>query len=60
MNKYYHAFNICVLFGDLAECKKDVMSRFMKGFNSEIQSMLIHETNSHIGHLCSLAQIAEK
>jgi hypothetical protein len=55
VNKYYHEFKICVLFGGLAECKKDVMSRFMKGLNSEIQIVLIHETYIHIAHLFSLA-----
>jgi hypothetical protein len=30
VNKYYHEFKICVLFDGLDECKKDVMSRFMK------------------------------
>jgi hypothetical protein len=60
VNEYYHEFKICVLFGGLDECNKDVMSRFMKGLNSEIQTMLIHETYSYIGHLFLLAQIAEK
>jgi hypothetical protein len=59
VNEYYHEFKICVLFGGLDECRKDVMSRFMKGLNSEIQTMLIHETYSYIGHLFLLAQIAE-
>jgi hypothetical protein len=36
------------------------MSRFLKGLNSEIQTMLIHETYSYIGHLFLLARIAEK
>jgi hypothetical protein len=60
VNEYYHEFKICVLFGGLDECKKDVMSRFMKGLNSKIQTMLIHETYIHIGHLLLLARIAEK
>jgi hypothetical protein len=60
MNEYYHKFKICVLFGSLDECKKDVMSRFMKGLNSKIQIMLIHETYSYIGHLFLVARIAEK
>jgi hypothetical protein len=60
VNEYYHEFKICVLFGGLDECKKDVMSRLMKGLNSEIQTMLIHETYSYIGHLFLLARIAEK
>jgi hypothetical protein len=60
VNEYYHEFKICVLFGSLDECNKDVMSRFMKGLNSKIQTMLIHETYNHIGHLFLLARIAEK
>jgi hypothetical protein len=60
VNEYYHEFKICVLFGGLDECKKDVMSRFMKGLNSEIETMLIHEIYSYIGHLFLLARIAEK
>jgi hypothetical protein len=60
VNEYYHEFKICVLFGSLDECKKDVMCRFMKGLNSEIQTMLIHEIYNYIGHLFLLAQIAKK
>jgi hypothetical protein len=60
VNEYYHEFKICVLFGSLDECKKDVMSRFMKGLNSKIQTMLIHGTYNYIGHLFLLARIAEK
>jgi hypothetical protein len=60
VNEYYHDFKICVTFGGLDECKKDVMSRFMKGLNSEIQTMLTHETYSYIGHMFLLARIAEK
>jgi hypothetical protein len=59
VNEYYQEFKICVLFGGLDECKKDVMSRFMKGLNPEIQTMLIHETYSYIGHLFLFARIAE-
>jgi hypothetical protein len=44
VNEYYHECKDCVLFDGLDECKKDVLSRFMKGLNSEIQTMLIHET----------------
>jgi hypothetical protein len=58
VNEYYLEFKICVLFGVLDECKKDVMSRFMKGLNSEIQTMLIHETYSYISHLFLLARIS--
>jgi hypothetical protein len=60
VNEYYHEFKICMLFGSLDECKKDVMSRFMKGLNSEIQTTLIHETYNYIGLLFLLARIAEK
>jgi hypothetical protein len=38
INEYYHEFKIRVLFGSLDECKKDVMSRFMKELNSEIRT----------------------
>jgi hypothetical protein len=57
-NKYYHDFKICVLFGGLTACKKDVMARFMKWLNFEIQTMLIHDTygHIHINHLFLLAQ----
>jgi hypothetical protein len=60
VNEYYHEFKICVLFGGLEECKKDVMSRIMNGLNSQIQTMLIHETYSYIDHMFLLARIAEK
>jgi hypothetical protein len=60
VNKYYHKFKIFVLFGSLDKCKKDIISRFMKGLNSEIQTVHIHETYSYIGHLFLLARIAKK
>jgi hypothetical protein len=60
MDGYYHKFKICVLFGGLDECKKDILSRFMNWLNSEIQTKLLHKTYSHIGYLFLLARIAEK
>jgi hypothetical protein len=33
---YYHDFKICTMFAGLNECMEDVMTRFMKGLNSEI------------------------
>ena len=35
---YLHDFKICIMFGGLDECMEDVMSRFMKGLNSEIRT----------------------
>ena len=57
---YYHDFKICIMFGGLDECMEDVMSRFMRGFNSEIQTLLISNSYSHIGQLFCLALNAEK
>jgi hypothetical protein len=51
MREYYHDFKICVLFGGLNECMEDVMSRFMRGLNSKIQTILINETYGHISQL---------
>jgi hypothetical protein len=48
VREYYHDFKICVLFGGVNKCMEDVMSRFMKGLNSEIRTMLINETYDHI------------
>jgi hypothetical protein len=47
------------MFGHLDECMEDVMSRFMRGLNSEIQTCLINESYSHISHLFLLARKAE-
>jgi hypothetical protein len=38
---------------------KDIMSRFMRGLNSENRTMLVPETYSHISHLFCLTQKAE-
>ena len=38
VKEYYHIFKICIMFGGLDECMEDVMSRFMKGLNSEIRT----------------------
>lgn len=59
MKQYYHDFKICIMFGGLDECMEDVMSRFMKGLNSEIQTFLISEIYSHISHLFCLARKVE-
>jgi hypothetical protein len=37
----------------------DIMSRFMRGFNSEIRTMHIPKTYSHISNLFCLAKNAE-
>jgi hypothetical protein len=60
MKQYYHDFKICIMFGHLDECMEDVMSKFMRGLNSEIQTCLINESYSHISHLFLLAHKAEK
>ena len=60
MKEYHHDFKICIIFGGLDECMEDVMSRFMRGFNSKIQTLLISNSYSHIGQLFCLALNAEK
>ena len=60
VKQYYHTFKICVMFGGLDEFKEDVMSRFMKGFNSEIQTLLISKSYNNIPSLFWLALGAEK
>jgi hypothetical protein len=56
---YYHDFKICTMFAGLDECMEDVMTRFMKGLNSEIQTIVMHEAYTHISHLFLLACKAE-
>ena len=60
VKEYYHDFKICIMFGGLDECMEDVMSKFMRGFNSEIQTLLISKSYKHIGQLFCLALNAEK
>jgi hypothetical protein len=43
------------MFVGLDECVEDLMTRFMKGLNSEIQTMVMHEAYGHISHLFLLA-----
>ena len=38
VREYFHVFKTCIMFGGLDECMEDVMSRFMKGLNSEIRT----------------------
>jgi len=59
VKQYFHYFKICIMFGGLVECMEYVMSRFLKGLNSEIQTLLLNETSSHMSHLFLLACIAE-
>jgi hypothetical protein len=44
----------------LDKCMEDVMSRLMRGLNSEIRTLLIGKSYSHIGQLFCLALNAEK
>ena len=60
VKQYYHNFKICIMFGGLDECMEDVMSRFMRGLNSEIRTLLISKSYCHIGQLFCLALNAEK
>lgn len=59
VRQYYHDFKICMMFGGLDECMEDTMSRFMKGLNSEIQTMLISKTYNNLSILFLLACKAE-
>ena len=60
VKEYYHDFKICIMFGGLDECMEDVMSRFMRGLNSKIRTLLISNSYIHIGQLFCLALNAEK
>jgi len=60
VRQYFHDFKICIMFGGLEEYKEDNMSRFMKGLNSEIRTMLISKSYDNIGSLFWLAVSAEK
>ena len=59
VKQYYHDFKICVLFGGFDECLEETMSRFMRGLNSEIQTLQLKEKSGHISHLFLIACIAE-
>jgi hypothetical protein len=59
VKQYYHDFKVCIQFGGLDVCIEDVMSRFMRGLNSEIRTMLILESCNHISYLFCLARKAE-
>jgi hypothetical protein len=48
------------MFGGLDECMDKVMSRFKKGFNSEIQTMLVVKSYNNIVSLLWLSMSAEK
>jgi hypothetical protein len=52
---YYHDFKICTMFAGLDECMEDVMTRFLKGLNSKIQTIVMHEAYKRISHLFLLA-----
>jgi hypothetical protein len=49
---YYHDFKICTIFAGLDKCMEDVMTRFLKGLNSEIQTIVMHEAYRHISCFC--------
>jgi hypothetical protein len=42
------------MFAGLDECMEDVMTRFMKGLNYEIQTIVMHEAYKHISHFFCL------
>jgi hypothetical protein len=50
----YRTFKICVMFGGLDECMEKVMSRFKKGLNYEIQTMLVGKSYNNIVHYFGL------
>jgi hypothetical protein len=56
---YYHDFKICTMFAGSDECREDVITRFMKGLSSKIQTIVMHEAYKHISHLFFLACKAE-
>src|SRR5688572_5229580 len=60
VKEYFHDFKICIMYGGLDECMEDVMCRFMRGLNSEIQTLLLSKSYIHIGQLFCLALNAEK
>jgi hypothetical protein len=60
VKEYYHVFKIRIMFSGLNECMEDVMNRFMRGLNSEIRTLLIGKSYSHIGQLFCLVLNAEK
>jgi hypothetical protein len=48
------------MFASLDECMEDVMTWFMNGLNSKIQTMVMHDAYGHTSHLFLLACKAEK
>jgi len=60
VREYFHVFKTCIMFGGLDESVEEVMSRFMRGLNSEIRTLLISKSYRCIGELFWLAVHAEK
>jgi hypothetical protein len=60
VKKYYPTFKICVIFGGLEECGEDNMSRFMKGLNSEIRTLLIRKSYNNIRSLFGLLLVLKR
>jgi hypothetical protein len=60
VKEYFHTFKICVMFAGLEECREDNMNRFMKGLNSEIQTLLVGKSYNNIASLFWLDVSVEK
>jgi hypothetical protein len=56
---YYHNLKFHIMRCDLEECEEATENRFLRGLNTEIQDMLLHETYNSLTCLVELASKIE-
>jgi hypothetical protein len=56
---YYHNLKFHIMCCDLEECEEATENRFLRGLNTKIQDMLLHETYSYLTCLVELASKIE-
>jgi hypothetical protein len=56
---YYHNLKFHIMCCGLEECEEATENRFLRGLNTEIQDMLLHETYNSLTYLVMLASKIE-
>jgi hypothetical protein len=56
---YYHNLKFHIMRSGLEECEEATENRFLRGLNTEIQDMLLHETYNSLTCLVKLASMIE-
>jgi hypothetical protein len=56
---YYHNLKFHIMRCGLEQCEKTTENRFLRGLNTEIQDMLLHETYNSLTCLVKLASKIE-